>query len=255
MKYIFSLKSELLKTKRSSAFWLSLIGGFFVPLIFLLAYLKEQESFSFIYPHDPFAWNKHFMKMWQAVMSLLLPLGITLAISLIAQLEYKNNTWKQLHTTPQNFGTIFLAKFSVILILMFQFFIFFNLGILLAGVIPSLLFDRHLPEQSIPYLFFLKGNIKFFIVSLPIIALQYMVSLKYKNFMISIGIGILGLIGTLVCMSWKYIFVSPFSYCIMSLKPAKSEDLYTNIYLLSFFYFLLLMIINYFLYINKKEKG
>ena len=195
------------------------------------------------------------MKLWQYMLGLLLPMVVILSISLITQLEYKNNTWKQLHATPQNFSTIFFSKFTVIILLVLQFFIFFNIGIFLTAIIPSLVFDKHLPEQSIPFLFFLNGNIKFFIVCLPIVAIQYLVSLKFRNFLISIGIGILGHIGTLIGFSWKYIFISPFSYCIISIMPAKRVEMNVNIYLLSICYFTLIMIINYFLYVNKKDKG
>lgn len=53
--------------------------------------------------------------------SFLLPMGLILATSLITQMEFRNNTWKQLHTTPQKYSTIFTAKFIVIIGLTLQF--------------------------------------------------------------------------------------------------------------------------------------
>ncbi len=254
MKFIHSLQSEWLKTKRSSASWLSLIGGFFVPVIVFCASIHDHESLNSAH-EGQFVWHNYFMQSWQNMVAFLLPMGLTMSISLIAQLEYKNNAWKQLYATPQSYGTIFLAKFSVIILMTLQFFIFFNIGILLSGIIPCLLFEGHLPEQSIPFMFFLKGNIKFFITSLPILALQYLISLKFKNFLVPIGVGFLGLFGTAIAFSWKYIYFSPFSYGLLSMTHKKKEDLGLNIYLLSFCSFLLIMAINYFLYIKKKEKG
>ena len=254
MKFLHSLQSEWLKTKRSAAAWLSLIGGLFVPVIVFCAAIHDHQSLNSS-PSGQFVWHNYFMQNWQNMVTILLPMGLTMAISLIAQLEYKNNTWKQLYATPQSFGTIFLSKFSVIILMTFQFFIFFNIGILLSGIIPCLLFEGHLPEQSIPYMFFLKGNIKFFITCLPILALQYLISLKFKNFLVPIGVGFLGLFGTAIGFNWKYIFVSPFSYGLLSMTHEKKAALGVNIYFLSFCYFLLIMAVNYFLYINKKEKG
>lgn len=254
MNFLFSLHSEWLKTKRSAAAWLSLIGGFFIPLIYLIGYLKNQSSMAS--PElGQYIWQNHFMQLWNTMAGFLLPMGVILASSLITQMEYRNNTWKQLHTTPQSFTTIYLAKFSVILLMTLQFFVFFNIGIILSGIIPCLLFDKSLPNQSFPFEYFFKGNLKFFISCLPIIALQYLISLQFKNFLVPIGVGLLGLIGTLIALSWKYIFLSPYSYGPLTMMSARIESIPANIHVLAIGSFSLIMALSYILYIKKKEKG
>jgi hypothetical protein len=119
-------------------------------------------------------------------------------------------------------------------------------------LIPSLVYDHQFPRDGIPAMFFLKGNIKFFITCLPVLALQYLISLKFKNFLVPVGIGFLGLIGTLIGNSWKYIYLSPFSYNMMQGMHMKKDY---NIYAYSIIYFALLMVVSYILYLNKKEKG
>ena len=254
MNLLFSLQSEWLKTKRSTAAWLSLTGGFFIPVIYLIGFLKNHSSINLAIKGEHI-WENHFMQLWQNMAGFLLPMCVILASSLITQLEYKNNTWKQLHTTPQSLTTIFFAKFAVIILMTFQFFVFFNIGIIISGAIPCLIFDKHLPDQAFPYLLFIKGNIKFFIACLPIIAIQYLLSLQFKNFLVPIGIGLLGLIGSLIALSWKYIFLSPYSYGPLILMIARRAGLIANVYVLAVGYFILLMTLSYFLYINKKEKG
>src|SRR5450432_3168395 len=64
---------------------------------------------------------------------------VILAASLITQIEYKNNTWKQLHSLPLSFTTIFFSKLAVIIVMVLQFFIWFNIGIYLSALIPYLL--------------------------------------------------------------------------------------------------------------------
>ena len=171
----------------------------------------------------------------------LLPMGVILASSLITQMEYKNNTWKQLHTTPQSYTTIYFAKLLVIILLTIQFFIFFNIGILLSGILPCLIFDGNFSIQQIPIMFFIKGNMKFFIACLPIIALQYLISLKFKNFLIPIGVGLLALIGTLIALKWKYIYLSPFSYGILNINLGRKIPI--NIHLLALIYFFIIFYI------------
>jgi hypothetical protein len=249
MIFIYSLQSEWLKTKRSAASWLCLIGGFFIPLIYLILFLKDH---SYINKEQSEIWQKIFRGEWNNMAVFLLPMGVILASSLITQMEYKNNTWKQLHTTPQSFTTIFLSKFSVIALMTVKFFLFFNIGIILSGIIPCLLFDHQLPKEGIPFLFFLRQNTRIFLTCLPILAIQYLISLRFKNFLVAIGVGLLGLVGSLIGASWKYIFLSPYSFSPMLVMPIHRDF---NIPLVAFFYFVVLMIVSYILYIAKREKG
>jgi lantibiotic transport system permease protein len=248
MNFIYSLQSEWLKTKRSAASWLCVIGGFFIPLIYFIVFLKDHST---INAYGAGMWEQHFSRLWRDMAIFLLPMGVILSSSLITQMEYKNNTWKQLHTTPQSFTNIFFAKFSVIILMTFKFFVFFNIGILLSAILPTLMFEGGLPHDNIPVLYFLKGNANVFLTCLPIIAIQYLISLNFKNFLVPIGIGMLGLIGSLIGMMWKYIWVSPYSYPSMSVLKMHS----ISIELYAAVYFILIMTVSYILYIRKSEKG
>jgi len=249
MKFIYSVQSEWIKTKRSSASWLCIIGGFFIPLIYLLKFSYVGNS---INSYKVEIWKLLFNQMWQNMATFLLPMGVILASSLIAQLEYKNNTWKQVHASPQSFTTIFFSKFTVIALMTLKFFLFFNIGILAAGLLPSLLFDHKMPIQGIPITYFLRANFNYFITCLPILAIQYLISLKFNNFLVAVGIGLLGLIGSLIAMPWKYVYLIPYSYSPMTVFPVKKDF---SIYTYAFVYFVIIMIISYILYISKKEKG
>src|SRR5205807_6438548 len=103
------VQSEFLKTKRSLAFWMVLIGGFFTPSIIIIARLVSYRDLSPIYSSETF-WDTHWRSSWESVAIFFLPLGAILSTSLITQIEYKNNTWKQLLTLPLSLTTIFLAK-------------------------------------------------------------------------------------------------------------------------------------------------
>jgi hypothetical protein len=251
MKFIHSVQSEWLKTKRSAASWLCLFGGFFIPLIFLIMMLKNSSSINNYYPFHN-VWKAHFLDLWANMASFLLPVGVILSSSLITQMEFKNNTWKQLHTTPQSYTSVFFAKFSVIVLMTLKFFLFFNIGIFLSGIIPSLIVEHRWPVMPIPLLFILKINLKVFVVCLPVIAIQYLISLKFKNFLVAIGVGLLCLIGTLIGLGWEYIYVSPYSYCGLMVANRKIEY---NSQLYAAIYFTVLMFGSYLLYISKKEKG
>ncbi|NVO02770.1 MAG: ABC transporter permease [Bacteroidetes bacterium] len=251
MKFIHSVQSEWYKTKRSAASWLCIVGGFFIPIIYFIAFLKNQNSIN-DYDSKINIWDNLFMQLWSNMGTFILPMGLILASSLLTQMEFKNNTWKQLHTTPQSYTNIFFAKFSVLLLMTLKFFIFFNIGMILTGLLPCLIFDHQLPKEAIPIKNFAMGNLKIFVASMPLLALQYLLSLKFKNFLVPVGIGLMGLIGTLIGIQWKYIFISPYSYAPLLFMKGVSK---INIFLYAGIPFILIMTISYFLYIAKKEKG
>ncbi len=254
--YFHSVQSEWLKRKRSATAWLTVTGAFFIPAIILARRLIQHESLLAVNT-SPKVWEILYGQCWQYMAIFLLPLGIILAASLIAQLEYKNNGWKQLHTTSQSYRVVFFAKLSVILLMLLQFFILFNIGIYLTGIIPALLFTNvPFPQHSFPLFGFLSGNAKFFIDCLPILGLQYLLSIHVKNFIIPIGIGFALLIASLIALSWQYGYLIPYTYCPSQfLKTNNSMDASTATHIWALAYFTVFTAVNYLLYLGKKSKG
>ena len=260
MIFINSLQSEWLKNRRSLAAWLVIVGGFFTPSIILMARIKNANKFSAVYRAEDF-WIKLWNQSWESMAAFLLPIGIILAVGLITQIEYKNNTWKQLHTTPQRFSTIFFAKFLVILIMLAQALVLFNIGIYLSAIIPAALFSNiPYPVAPIPYRSFLSANINFFLDSLPILALQFLISLQFKNFLVPIGVGFVIWFLGIGMLSWEYSYLFPYvhstiDFLIGSGQFGNRKIPPINIQLLAVIYFVVITTVSYVLYVNKKEKG
>lgn len=252
MNFINSIKSEWLKTKRSAAFWLCLIGGTFIPIIYLIVFFVKGYTINSYHTPLTNCWQIYFKDLWRNSAVFILPMSVIFFSSLITQIENKNNTWKQVHASPQSFSRVFFSKFTVIILMTILYFIFFNFGILFSGILPSLILEHKFPVDSLPISYFLIENVKFFITCLPILAFQYLLSLQFKNFLIPIGIGFLGLVSSLIGISWKNIFISPYSYCTMAVFPFKRDF---NIFLYAFAYFIILMILSFFLYYTRKDKG
>ena len=256
MNYIHSFQSEWLKTKRSAASWLTLAGGLFIPLVILTDQFTNYKTLAVVYA-APHFWERHFSRSWQFMAFFLLPVGVILASSLIAQLEFRNNAWKQLLATPQRRSTIFFAKLLVIIVMMLQFFILFTIGIYLSAIIPSLLLKGvAYPAASLPLKSFLQTTGLFFIDCLPIIALQYLLSLKFKNFLVPIGVGLAIFMAALIANSWQYVYVIPYSYCMISFSRIQGRSAVTlPVHAIAMGYFVLFTIAGYLLFILKKEKG
>ncbi|MDQ1592992.1 MAG: lantibiotic transport system permease protein [Pyrinomonadaceae bacterium] len=260
MNFINSFQSEWLKKKRSLASWLVVAGAAFTPSIILMSRIKNAAKLSALYASNDF-WQKLWNQTWESMAVFLLPFGIILAAGLIAQIEYKNNTWKQLHTTPQGFATIFFAKFLVLLIMLVEVFVLFNVGMYLSAVIPSMLFaNLPYPTAPIPYAYFLKANINFFLDCLPILALQYLLSLQFKNFLVPIGTGFAIWFLGVGMLPWNYSYLLPYlhgtiDFLISSGQFGNRKIPPLNIQLLAVIYFVLFTVASYVLYVTKKEKG
>jgi len=257
--FVWSFQSEWLKKKRSLASWLVLTGGFFTPVIIIIARLINYKQLAPLYAKDNF-WDQLWQSSWESMAIFLLPMGVILATSLITQIEYKNNTWKQLHTLPLSLTTIFFSKLAVIIVMVVQFFILFNIGIYLSALVPYLLVSGvSYPKATIPYLSILREDLYFFIDCLPIIALQYLISLKAKNFLVPVGIGFGLWVASLSALQWKFGYFIPYTYCILNYLKNQTNGKAAipgiNIHIMATGYFIVFTIVSYMLYINKKEKG
>ena len=247
---------EWIKKRRSFADWLVWVGAFFVPVINIIIFLVYPNQLSKMHAAQDF-WKTLFNKSWETMSILLLPMGIVLAVSLVTQMEFRNNTWKQLHSTPIPFTSIFFSKLAVLLVMLLQLVVLFNIGIYISAVIPPVFNSSiHFPSYAVPFKYILASNASFFLAAIPLLSLQYLISLQFKNFLIPIGAGLALVIGGMIAMSWKYIYLIPSSYIMLNyfhrtggVTPAH------NILLWSAGYFTGITVLGYILYLFKKEKG
>lgn len=256
MQFIYCFKSEWLKKKRSLASWLVVTGAFLTPFVICVSKLVRYERVAKANAAPDF-WMGLWKSSWESMSIFLLPLGTILAASLITQLEYRNNTWKQLHTTPQKYTTLFFAKLAVIVIMLLQFFVLFNIGIWLSAAIPSFLIaDAKYPPATIPWLFFAKENFRYVVETLPIIGLQYLVSLRFKNFLVPVGAGIALWIVSIAVLPWKWGWLFPYTYGPYHyLETSGKVVLKRPMDVYSMIYFGLFVITGYVMYVSRKEKG
>ena len=225
MSFDIALRAELLKTKRTASVWLSVLGAGFIPALFLTAYLLKPEGSARQLEQQP--WNIHFMYGWQALSVFLFPMFVILICSLIPQIEYKNNTWKQVFSAPQSAATIFFSKFLVIQLMILFFIVLFNAFMLGAGVVANLVYSKFtFLHRSLGWRGLLQLNAKTYISILGISAIQYVLSLRFKNFIAPIGIGLALLIGSIIAMQagWEHRFKLPYVHPALTLQFLKLKD-------------------------------
>ena len=252
------LHSEWLKQRRSLAIWMVIAGAFFTPVIVLAARLLHRDSLPSLYSSAAF-WTSLWRSSWESAAVFLLPMGAVFATSLIAQIEYRNNTWKQVHALPLSTATIYCAKLAIILAMLALFFVLFNLGIWLSAVVPALLPGVPYPVAPLPIADFLRDDLLFYVDCLPIVALQYLLALRFRHFLVPLGAGFLLWVATLGALPWRWGSLSPYAYPILDyLKNetvTKAASPIFDIHALALGYFLLFAIGGYGLFATRRMKG
>ena len=135
MTLALSLQSELLKTKRTSSFYLCILLAMLFPALYLFGMLSNGGQIANLVK-DP--WNLHLLEGWKALGFLVLPLFVILVSTLLPQIEYRNNTWKQLFASPQSLYNVFITKFIIIQLFILFFLLVFNAFMMLVLVIAGL---------------------------------------------------------------------------------------------------------------------
>lgn len=254
MQFFASLQSEWIKRRKSSINWLILVGGLFIPVIILFDRIISPQSAT-LTNMSPDGWMEIFTRCWQYMAVFIMPMGIILAASLLTQIEYRNNTWKQVYTSPQSLNTIFWAKHLVLFIILLQYFIVLTFGLFIAGYVPSILNSRiPFPVENFPLVEITKKHFQYILYVLPVLSLQYLLSLQIRNFVISISIGFVLLVASLIAMNWHYGYIIPYSYGALDyLKTDNNIDPDVNITKWAIGYFIVFTLINYFLFLYRSQ--
>jgi lantibiotic transport system permease protein len=210
MNLLTSLRSEILKTKRTAALYLSFAAGAIGPQLSLLEMLLDgvppEQAKTLL--------NDMFTGGFQMTGFLLLPMFLVLINTLLPQIEYKNNAWKQVITSPQSKMQLFVAKYLNVHLLILIFLITNQLSMLLTATVmhfaqPSLqLFSQ--PINSLQVWTTLSNS---YLALLAIGSIQFWLGLRFKNFIVPISIGVLfWFLGSVMAMEGKMSWATYFPY-------------------------------------------
>ena len=210
--FIRAIRAESLKTRRSFFGWLIAGAAFFVPLIVLAARMKRSGDLPAIYARADF-WERLWTITWESIAILILPMLLLLMVSLFVQIEERGNAWKQVHATPQRFAAIYLAKLTVLLLLVSRFLVLAILAMSATALIPPLLDARvPFPVASWPASMILERVLRYFVDSLPLITFQLLLALRFRTLMTPLGVGGAIWILSVGTLNTAYSHWIPYSY-------------------------------------------
>lgn len=214
LRFLSSTKAESLKIHRTNGLWLTLAGAAFIPVVNFIKLLGRPDVFLPIMKGRP--WMAYIHDSWAPAASFLLPVYLILVISLVAQIEYGNNTWKQVYTTPRTYADVFFSKFLVVNFLIVLCFAAFTVLIVLSAcAVSALNSDYAFLSQTVPWKHLVDVAAKMYVAISGIVAIQYALSLNIKNFITPMGIGMALLIGGFMIRRWEYIAFYPYMHTIL----------------------------------------
>lgn len=240
MNVLISLRSEILKTKRTAAFYFALIGAAPIPAILLLNVLTGGSDLAAI-RKDPL--NAIFELGAERNGLVFFPMFVILVCTLLPQIEYRNNTWKQVFASPQTKTAVYFAKFLNINLLIFLFLVA-NLVFLLLAIVVMHFFYPALDLLRQPFdvtrLLALTANA--YVTMLALCTFQFWLGLRFRNFIIPTAVGFALLFtGMIMALEFKSKLVDfyPYSFQVFpfmsSLQPKLTQVACTSVVYAAFF--------------------
>ncbi len=251
--YSASLKNELIKLKRTFAFWLTIISAVLFPILFIVAYIFERETLVPAAGINP--WEKFMVTQIENSTPFFIPMFIVLITSLIMQIEHKSLGIKHLFTLPVPKSSIYFGKLSIVILAIMVTYLYYYIAILLSGVLlgfvyPDLGFLNFSPE----HLRYIKMLITSFVASFGIIGIQFWLSFRFKNFVIPLGFGMfLAIIGIIVSQAPQQSIYFPYSFSVLSVSLGEKMPLIFGVSSVTIFSIMCFLITSVFGYLNIKK--
>jgi hypothetical protein len=216
MNLITTLRSEMLKTKRTASFYFALFGALPVPIIFLLNLLTGGSDIEAI-RNDSL--NSMFAVGLERNGLLFFPVFVILVCTLLPQIEYRNNTWKQVFASPQTKWNVFLAKFLTINLLIIVFLLASLLFMLMVIVVTHFAHPTlHLLNQPFDAAGLLIRTANTYVTMLAVCAFQFWLGLRFRNFIVPTAVGFaLWFTGMMLSFEFKSDLVNFFPYSFQTL--------------------------------------
>lgn len=210
-QFILNIKSELIKSKRSAMTRVTFIAAIFAPLTGMIVCIEKPDLM--LKRMQPDFWSAFLSYCLQNMSSIVLPVYAILLVGLFVQIESRNNTYKQVYAFPRSFADIFLSKFIIINMFLMISFLLFGMFYLLFSLAINLVDSRYrVLTHSIPWGTLTVTSLRIYLGLLPLVVIQYWLSLRFKNFSLSLGIGFALWLTGVVLHDWNKIIYYPYAY-------------------------------------------
>lgn len=215
--FILSFRSEFYKSRKTLGFWASVLLPLLICSLLFVGFLAKSEKLAGTPPM--MLWVQFAGAIMGIMGSLLLPMFTIFIAYSVNSIEHKSDTWKSLFSLPISRWSVYGAKFTYAIFLIFvtlALFVLFTIGFgnLLSVVKPDLRFDNYHMEKQLAEMYF-----KLFLSSLGILSIQFLLSLLWSDFLKPMGIGFVCTITGVILASknWEYCYLFPYSHPMVAI--------------------------------------
>ncbi len=221
--FLLSLQSEFYKTRKTLAFWSVIL--FPLVLCLLISFGFHTNSDKLIpFPAET-QWFRFAGAFIGVMGSLLIPMLVIFQTFSINNIEHRAEMWKSLFSLPIPKWSIYSAKFMYAVLLNALCISLFATFILAAGhtlnyLTPEFKFNQY----DISGLLF-KMHLKLFLASTGILAIQFVFSLLWADFLKPMGIGfLLTVFGIITAnLGWEYAYTIPYAHPMVALNSIMAQ--------------------------------
>ncbi len=207
--------AEWIKSKHSFTPWFLVVGSVLIPVICGLIYLNRWSIFSPEAGMD--GWDAYLNMNVSLAGGLLFPFWVILLVALSVYPEYKGNAWKRLFVTPVGKSRLYRGKlihlcFQVVITILG-----FMLSVAITGVIVGMQHPTLMLEAiNLPMISMLYTGFRLLLCLLPMLFIQYVLSMLTRNMLIPVALGMFLVIVSLVlAQGWSYVEYDPYAFPLL----------------------------------------
>jgi hypothetical protein len=256
--FLQSYSTEVIKVKNSFAFWLTILCAVIIPTGLLLAFSYEWKL---LIPHpgeNP--WDDYLTRAFNGC-AFTAPLFVLLLTGLILNIEHTSQGWKHIFTLPVSRGRIFLNKLILLLTIIAGFYIIYFFLIIMVGYFlgsyrNQLKFLDYSPDWKYLFAFMIRS----FVSILGMTAIQFWLSFRKKNLIVSFGIGLLCFMTaislTMPRIVWDNVIYYPYAASLLMINHYEkhSQYFFETYHLASIAWFIFFSLFAYWDFTTKFEK-
>ncbi len=199
---------ELRKEKRSGIILLLLLVGVLGAVYAIANFIVRKDTLLNL----PLAPMDVLLTQLYGMIMILNMFGIVVAACMVYSMEFSGNAIKKMYMLPVSVSKIYLCKFLIITALLLTAILLQSLALLKIGI-------NDLPEGTFEINALLKFTSYSFITSMPTLSFMILVSSRFENMWMPLGIGVAGFLSgmALANSDMELLLIHPF---IVMLKPA-----------------------------------
>ena len=203
-----ALVIELQKEKRTVVIFVLLAVGILGAAYAFVNFLVRKDALLNL----PLAPMDVLLTQLYGMIMILNLFGIVIAACLVYNMEFKGSAIKKMYMLPMSVPGMYLCKFLILTVMLFVAVALENLALMQIGI-------NDLPQGSFEMATLLRFTGYSFITSLPVLSFMLLISSRFENMWIPLGVGVAGFLSgmALASSAAAILMVHPF---IVMFKPA-----------------------------------